>query len=333
MKNLAIKTLFLFCIASMFVACKKDDAKPKTTDLYIDFWNPTGTNPQISLDESKTSDLIKIDFSKGFEGVAVGTTHTKVIIDNFRIIDNNYKNYTIKEITAYEQNDLGEWGEDVEFTMSYDKTRSLSVVLVLDRSGSLGEDFTKVKEYAVEFVNKLFLETNSVRIGIVDFSTQTSNLTISSDKANIISYINGLTLEEGGFTAFYQAVDEAIAMLNTETAAESKAILGFTDGKDNQSNITSTDLRTKLVEDVSNVKISSFMLGLEGKGPIEKTVLQTLAVNGGVSQFPANADELQSAFVNFSSAIANVYNLTYTRNQQQIPESDKKSLKFAIKTE
>ncbi len=78
-------------------------------------------------------------------------------------------------------------------------------------------------------------------------------------------------------------------MLSNETTAESKAILGFTDGKDNQSTITSTELHNKLVDDVSKIKISSFMIGLEGKGPIETTVLKNLAVNGGVSQFPSNA--------------------------------------------
>jgi len=335
MKNLTLKTLFLFSIAVLLFACKKDKTEPKTTfDIYIDFWNPTGTDPQISLDETQTSDEIKIDFDKGFIGEAVGTTHTKVVIDNFRIIDDNYKNYSISKITAFEKNDLGTWGEDVEFTMSYDKTRSLSVVLVLDRSGSLGDDFVKVKEYAVEFVNKLFEETsNNVRIGIVDFSTITQSLTISSNKTEIISYINSLELEVDGFTAFYESVDQAVDMLIAESAAESKAILGFTDGKDNQSTITSTDVRNKLVDDVSEIKISSFMIGLEGNGTIEKSVLQNLAVNGGVSQFPANATELQTSFDNFSSAIANVYNLTYTRNQKVIQESAPAKLKFSITTE
>jgi Mg-chelatase subunit ChlD len=333
MRNLTFKTIFLLSIAVMLFACKKDKSDPKTSfDIYIDFWNPTGTDPQITLDEANTSDEIKIDFTKQFEGIATGNL-TQVVIDNFRIIDDNYKNYSISKITAYELNDLNEWKEDVEFTMSYERTRSLSVVLVLDRSKSLGDDFANVKQYAIEFVNRLFEETeNNVQIGIVDFATTVNSLPLTNDQASITSYITGLV--EGDFTAFYDAVDEAIDML-IPVDAESKAILGFTDGTDNSSStgVTSTYLYEKLVNDDSDIKISSFMIGLEGKGGVDNTVLQKLSANGGISQFPETSTELQTAFDNFSSAIANVYNLTYTRNQQAIPEASAKQLKFTILTE
>jgi Ca-activated chloride channel homolog len=331
MKHLVVKTLFFLSFALIFVACKKDKTNPKTAfDIYIDFWNPTGTNPQISLDEAATSKEIKIDFDKQFEGIAVGNL-TKVLIDNFRIIDDNYRNYSISNITAYEFKEE-KWKEDVEFTMSYEPTRSLSVVLVLDRSQSLGEDFASVKQFANDFVEKLFAELDNVQIGIVDFSTTVNSLPLTNNQTTITNYINELT--EGEFTAFYDGVNEAIDML-LPVEAESKAILGFTDGTDNNSSVgvTSDFLYDKLINDDNEIKISSFMIGLEGKGGVDRNILKKLSANGGVAQFPSGSGELQSAFDNFSSAIANVYNLTYTRNQQQITEANPVKLKFSIQTE
>ncbi len=331
MKNFTFKTLLMLSIAVTLFACKDDKDEPKKTfDIYIDFWNPTGSDPQVKLDDAKTSKEIKIDFTKKFEGKAVGTNLTEVIIDNFRIIDNNYRNYSIKKINAYEWRET-KWKQDVEFTMSYERTRSLSLVMVLDRSESLGEDFTKVKEYAVEFVNKVFETATNARIGIVDFADDVNYLDITSDKNQIISYIQNL--KQGKFTRFYDALNQAITMIDGEKNAESRAILGFTDGTDNGQGITSTDIRNKLLEDDSKIKISSFMIGLEGKGGVDKNILRNLATNGGVAQFPNGAGELESTFRNFSSAIANVYNLTYTRNKNTIPADQPAKLKFAIETD
>lgn len=335
MKNLPLKLLFLLSISILIFGCKKDKTSPKTAfDIYIDFWNPMGTNPEIKFDESKTSSEIKIDFDKQFEGVAVNAEDAQVIINNFRIIDNNYKNYSITKITPYELNDLNEWREQVEFTVAHQRTKSLSVVLVLDRSNSLGEDFEKVKQYAVAFVNKLFEETNdNVRVGIVDFATEVNSFDISNNKTQIINYISAL--EMGQYTTFYEAVDKAIDMLLLEVNAESKALLGFTDGVDNSNNatITSTYLHDKLANDESETKISSFMLGFEGEDSVDKNVLNNLSVNGGISQFPTDANQLQISFDNFSKAIANVYSLTYTRRQSVIPETSPAKLKFSIQTE
>ncbi len=331
MKNFTFKTLFLLGIVSILFACKdKDKDEPKKTyDIYIDFWNPTGSDPQIKLNAEKTSKEIKIDFTKTFEGKVVGGNETEVIIDNFRLIDNNYKNYAISKITAYEWRET-KWKQDVEFIMSYERTRSLSLVLVLDRSKSLGEDFTKVKEYAIDFVNKVFETATSARIGIVDFADDINQLDITSDKDKIISYIQ--SLKQGKYTKFYEALDKAITMIDNEKNAESKAILGFTDGTDNGEGVKSEDIYNRLTQDESKIKISSFMIGLEGKGGVDKDILRRISTNGGVAQFPNGASELERTFKNFSSAIANVYNLTYTRNKNKIAENSPARLKFAIET-
>jgi hypothetical protein len=332
MRNLAFKTVFILSISVLLFACKKDKSGPETVDIYIDFWNPDGVSPKVKFDETQTSSKVKIDFDKPFEGIAVDAENAQVLIDNFRIIDDNYKNYTISKITAYEKNDLGEWIEQLETELKYTKTVGLSAVLVIDRSGSLGDDFVKVQEYAVEFINQLFEQTkNKARIGIVDFATDVKSFPISNNKADIIAYIN--SLENGGYTTFYKAVDLAIDMLLVETNAESKAILSFTDGADDTQDplITSTYLRDKLINDDSEKKISSFTIGFGSQ--VSETPLRNISVNGGMYQLPKSTSELQTVFNNFSTAIANVYNLNYIRRQSVIPEDNPAKLKFAITTE
>ncbi len=114
--------------------------------------------------------------------------------------------------------------------------------------------------------------------------------------------------------------------------AEGKTLLVFTDGTDNNSNpeFSSSYLIDKLENSTDPIRINSFTIGLNGNGGVDKPVLNALATNGGKSAFPNNIDELGKVFQQFSSSIANVYNLTYIRNQQVIPETDKRKLRFVI---
>ncbi|MBI9038767.1 MAG: VWA domain-containing protein [Bacteroidales bacterium] len=327
----------ILIIIAFTVACKKDKTDPPDNpvsqnefELYIDFWNPEGDNPEISFDAMKTSPEIKIDFTRTFAGFAVPPHFTNVIIDNLRIINEQNINYEIQDINAYEyRQEIGGWKLDVEFTMSYEPIEDLNVMLVLDASESLGEDFPKVKEYAISFVDSIFMTVPIVKIGIVAFSDVIDVFGLSSDKYEIIDYIQNI--EQGLFTSLYDAINVGIDTLQSN-AAESKSLLIFTDGTDNNSDpeITYNYLLNKLENDPNVIKINSFTIGLEGKGGVDKPVLELLATNGGIAEFPQNVDQLGVVFSRFSKSISNVYNLIYTRNQQQIPKSSPAKLKFVI---
>lgn len=329
--------IYLILIILVFtVACKKDKTDPPEPtpknefELYIDFWNPDGDNPEISFDASKTSPEIKIDFTRTFAGFVVPPYFTNVKIDNLRIINEESVNYEIQEINAYEyREELGGWKHDVEFTMSYEPIEDLNVMLVLDASQSLGTDFPKVKEYAISFVDSIFGTVPIVKIGVVAFSDAINVHGLSSDKYEIINYIQNI--EQGLFTSLYDAINVGIDTLQNNVA-ESKSLLIFTDGTDNNSDpeITYNYLLNKLVNDPNVVKINSFSIGLEGKGGVDRPVLELLAANGGIAEFPENVDQLGVVFSRFSKSISNVYNFIYTRNQQQIPKSSPVKLKFVI---
>lgn len=334
--NKIFKVLAVFCLALLMGSCGKNGVDPKNPksrdfELYIDFWNTQGMNPQITFDAVNSSPEIKIDFSKTFAGVAVPPKYTNVIIDNVRIIDDNDINYQIDEITAYEwREDINDWKVDVEFTMDYSQVQDLLIVMVLDASASLGSDFEKVKNYAANFVTKVLTEIPNARIGVIDFSDEIHSFPPSNNRIAILNYI--ASVEQGPFTSLYEAVNMGIDFLNNGTA-EGKALLVFTDGTDNNSNpeFTPLYLIDKLDNSTSSIAINSFTIGLEGNGGVDRPVLEALAANGGSAAFPGNIDELGTVFEKFSSSIANVYNLTYIRNQQVIPESNKARLRFVIK--
>ena len=335
-----LKNLIYFGIVIILIsACKKEQVgeipPPQTQDkeyqLFIDFWNPDGNNPQISFDGDNSSPEIKIDFNQTFAGIAVPPNLTNVIIDNVRILDANNINYQIDEIIAYEwRDDINNWKVDVEFVMDYQQLEDLNVMLVLDASASLGEDFTKVKDYANDFVNKILTNSPSAEIGIVGFSDVINTLGLTTNQVVLSNYINGM--QQGPFTTLYEAMNVGIDTLQ-QSNSEGKVILTFTDGTDNNSGpeFTPEFLQNKLVNDTNSIIINSFTIGLKGNGGVDKPVLENLAANGGIAEFPNNITELGTVFDKFSKSISNVYNLTYIRNQQVIPDSTAAKLKFVIK--
>lgn len=330
------KHLSFLALALLVTSCGKNGVEPNNPktrefELHIDFWNTQSTNPQITFDAVNSSPEVKIDFTKTFAGVAVPPNYTNVIIDNVRIIDENDVNYEINEITAYEwREDIDDWKVDVEFTMNYTQVQDLMVMMVLDASASLGQDFEKVKHYASSFITNVLTQIPDARIGIIDFSDEIHSFPPTNNKVALQNYI--ASIEQGPFTSLYEAVNMGIDILENADA-EGKTLLVFTDGTDNNSDpeFTPSYLLDKLDNSSADVRINSFTIGLEGNGGVDKPVLEDLAANSGSAAFPKNIDELGTVFEKFSSSIANVYNLTYVRNQQVIPDSDKRKLRFVIR--
>ncbi|MGR3809287.1 vWA domain-containing protein [Jiulongibacter sp. NS-SX5] len=331
-KNSAILRALLLAVSFVVISCGGgNDPKPNGNafEIYLDFWNTTGKNPEIRFDEVNTSREIKIDFSKTFEGRSEGSSFTKVEIDNFRIIDQNQNNYNIENITAYELRD-GAWKKDIEFTMDFTQSEDISVVLVLDRSESLGEDFGTIKQYANDFIDQVFDERSVVQMGVVDFADDVKSHPLTTNRDDLKSYVNGLI--QGKFTTLYDAVDVGIDMLQ-DSDSQSKVLFVFTDGSDNNSSPNvNVDYLLNRIKSNSESTISSFAIGLDGDGGVDQSILTKLSGNGGSASFPQTIEQAKGVFEKFSKVISNVYSLEYLRNQQVIPRNTPAKLKFEIQT-
>ncbi|MCT4622877.1 MAG: VWA domain-containing protein [Schleiferiaceae bacterium] len=321
----------------LFAACKKTVVNPPPPDLseyfelHVDYHNVDGQSPKLAFDENASSPEVKIDFKSLFTGNALPPNLINININSVRIIDDNNTNYEIKEILAYEwREDINDWKNDVEFIMKYEQTENLNVMMVLDASASLGDDFSKVKSYAKDFAQRVYNETPNAQIGVIQFSDVIGKLPLTSNANDVYSYIDNM--QQGNFTTLYEAMNMGITDLEN-SLSESKTILTFTDGTDNNSGpvYTPTYLKNKLTNESVQPQINSFTIGLEGNGGVDKIVLQELAANGGAAEFPKNINQLESVFNKFSSTISNVYNLTYLRNQQVVNPNEPLQLKFVIK--
>ena len=179
------------------------------------------------MTRSNSSPEVKIDFSKTFAGVAVPPNFTNVIIDNVRIIDDNDINYQIDGITAYEwREELDDWKEDVEFTMNYTQVQDLSVIMVLDESASLGEDFEKVKQYASSFItNVLAMRFQMPKLVSLILLTRSTVFPPTNNKAALIKIISPVCARSVYFTCMNQSISALICLEDMD--AEAKVLLSL----------------------------------------------------------------------------------------------------------
>lgn len=182
------------------------------------------------------------------------------------------------------------WQKDSEVSSGVAQFRSdhtMVIVLVLDYSNSLGEDYLKVQESAIEFVNLLSEKTGNrgnVHIGIVAFNYKNTILDIipltDVNLNRIKSFIRSLTIDNN--TALYGAIDQGIimledyVMLNNLNNFDGAALVTFTDGLDNASlkaekNISSPSKYLEYLKPIvtskyiKNKKLDSYIVAVKGK--------------------------------------------------------------------
>lgn len=159
-------------------------------------------------------------------------------------------------------NAIHEWqpdGETRQGTAGVEEKKSMAVMLVLDCSSSIGDDFVAVQEAAKAFIKSLYDASNgagNIKLGIVSFSkineTQVFNIrSLTPDSYNDMTrFINRLSTQNG--TALYYAMDKSVELMEEyckesipSTEPLSAAIMvTFTDGLDQTSRNPDKDILT-----------------------------------------------------------------------------------------
>ena len=138
--------------------------------------------------------------------------------------------------------------------------RPTTVVLVLDRSGSMNKDnrMEGLKRAVDAFLKKL---PEGSRIAVIAFGDRVELICpFTDDPRDVRRAVGDLT--PGGYTRFYEAVAEAIHLLSGEEGR--RAVLAMTDGEDNLS-------RTANIQTVvADARKAGFPVHTLGLGPAEE---------------------------------------------------------------
>ena len=329
-----MKTVNLFKILSLLIilsllSCKKKEI-PSVGDsadfaLRANYIFETDGDPTLTLvpNESSSEILIgnnpEVSYNSGrilfsFNGVTIKNGQNVYRVNK---VENNFDVQTQRF-----QN--GDWNDDNENFLNIQESQSLDVVLILDVSQSLGENLEVIKQRAIQFVNTVFQNNSSAKIGVVKFSRGFDFLELSGNLSQIQNFIlsnsqiqnsdiGNYTLENRPETGLYQAMNKGLDILNFSDST-GKGLVTFTDGFNNYQTDVNFENPDYLYQQLNNSDISSYTIGFIGnQNTIETDILETLAVNGNFA-FPQTTDELVDVFDLFSKSVAVVYDFIYNTN-------------------
>ena len=269
---------------------------------------------------------------KGFsckeESVKYGVEKNEKAVFTFEEITTNPKISLFgKPLQYWRQDESGAWMTDAEGgngIMNNSITKDITVILVLDCSSSLGDDFIKVKNGAIAFINKLKQASSDghVKLGIVGFSSMNNTKVFGLEPLTTATYISATnfisSLTVSGTTALYFAADVALEMFNNVDASENfdgAYMLLFTDGIDTGSRFNELKL-FKEADTYSYVKDRMANTKINGK-PIESYVIgakgDDLKTAEQISKFKSRLEGLVDArYSNRFTYLENMANLENT---------------------
>jgi VWFA-related protein len=181
----------------------------------------------------------------------------------------------------------------------------LSVVLVLDTSGSMRESLRFLQEAVLSFVYKLE-EVDTALVASFNESVKGS-AEFTGDIDRLERFVDGL--QAWGGTSLYDAIHYSLDRIRDQPGR--KAVIVFSDGAD-----TTSTIEDKAVVDYARaVEATVYCIGFRGSGPggSPRGFLRRVATETGGQFFsPDNVGELIKVFNAISEELKNHYLLAYT---------------------
>ena len=140
----------------------------------------------------------------------------------------------------------------------------ITLVMMLDRSGSMKTQFRIVEEAAAEFVTRL-LPADKVRIGSFAARIQIDPQDFTSDKREMLQILS-TELQPDGPTPLWNAIGVSITALRRQEGR--RVTLVFTDGVDAPMNFSSNNVSLKdAMKRAQEDDVMVYAIGLEGRVP------------------------------------------------------------------
>jgi Ca-activated chloride channel family protein len=142
-----------------------------------------------------------------------------------------------------DQFEIADNGKRQELTLFANEIQPITIVMLLDRSGSMRENFARVEAAAEEFVREM-LPADKARIGSFSNRIQIDPQDFTSDHGELIAILQR-DLQEEGPTPLWNAVNVGITALLHQQGR--RVILVFTDGVDSPMNFSNNNSSLKSV--------------------------------------------------------------------------------------
>ena len=199
-----------------------------------------------------------------------------------------------------------------------------TIVLVVDHSGSMEEKnrigaleareesrIDSLKRAVASFLEKL---PEGSRVAVVSFSSEVEDLCeFTTDRNHVLDAVNGL--RPGGATRFYDAVAEALQLLDEQTGR--RALLALTDGEDTASDSASLD---SAIAAARRLGLPVYTLGLGSEEEIASADLRRLATATRAQYYTARtADQLKAIYETIAARIGASYTLVY-ESDRRLPD-------------
>ncbi len=256
-------------------------------------------------------------FQSGIDLVSFGVTVvdkkgnfvTTLTRPDFEVLEDG-KKQEVRYFSAGEANGTGEAEPPVE----------LHLGVLFDISGSMDEDISLSRSAAIKFLNTL---TDAVDITVVDFDTEVRVARYGqSDFPRLVERIR--SRKPDGMTALYDAL--GVYLDNASSEKGRKILVLYTDGADNRSNITFSDVRTLLRASDVTVYTIGFLEHLPSSLKLEmRAGLQQIAeMTGGQFFLPSSMTEIETSYDKVKEEIGAQYSLGYVSSNQRADGSWRK---------
>jgi len=198
------------------------------------------------------------------------------------------------------------WENDKPQAISYFSNQNVPIELIaaVDISGSMGPVMPKLKNAVKEFLAAVPSGEQVTLLGFNDtVFTLTRRATKTDDRVKAVD-----RLAPWGSTALYDVILRSIGMLGRQTGR--KVLVVFTDGEDQGSHATITDVERGL----QGSDVTLYMIG-QGRGVTQdrlKAVMERLSKpTGGRALFADSIDTLRGTFTELLDELSNQYLLGY----------------------
>ena len=185
--------------------------------------------------------------------------------------------------------------------------------LLLDVSGSMGEDMSFTKTASIKFLNTL---TDAVDITVVDFDTEVRTARYGqSEFARLIERIRQKKAD--GYTALYDAIGTYLDGASGQSGR--KIMLVYTDGGDTRSSLAWHELLDLLkASDVTVYAIGMLEHQMQSTKMQQRMTIQQMAeVTGGQAFFPLAVKELDKVYEKVVAEIRAQYTIGFQSTNQK----------------